>query len=242
MGKDAGIKGLKGIHILITISESIDVIDCWLKSPEDRIHLDEPTDIVHDWLPNSITPTELTEELEEVRAKHEEERVEETDEERLMRECEEGAMFDEYLREMYENNELVDTPFGKGWMGRNAEIRGVDCVSGGPKGIIIFITISESVDVIDCCIESTKDTKDEICLGLPTDVTNNWFHTSMSWEGWSEERTEERERPEEEEEIMAEMRIGEMEMLEEMRWRPKCGKLYKKIPRYNFNVRDALKF
>ena len=50
MGKDAGIKGvnydsggLKGIRILIAISESIDVIDCWLKSPEDRIHLGEPS-------------------------------------------------------------------------------------------------------------------------------------------------------------------------------------------------------
>jgi hypothetical protein len=46
MGKGAGIRGmdylyggLKGIHILITISESVDVIDCWLEGPEDRIHL-----------------------------------------------------------------------------------------------------------------------------------------------------------------------------------------------------------
>ena len=67
--------------------------------------------------------------------------------------------------------------FGKGWMGRNAKIRGVDYVSGGPKGIIIFITISESVDVIDCWLESPKD---RIHLGIPTDIVNNWFHTCMS--------------------------------------------------------------
>jgi hypothetical protein len=106
--------------------------------------------------------------------------------------------------------------FGKGWMGRNAKIKGVDYLYAGSKGIIIFITISESVDVIDCCIENLKDKKDGICLGLPTDVTNNWFYTSMSWAEWSEERAEERERREEEEEILAETRIAEMEILEEM--------------------------
>jgi hypothetical protein len=88
----------------------------------------------------------------------------------------------------------------------------MECKVHGPKGIIIFITISESVDVIDCCIENLKDKKDGIYLGLPTDVTNNWFYTSMSWAEWSEER----ERRAEEEEILAEGRIGEMEMLEEM--------------------------
>ena len=40
--------------------------------------------------------------------------------------------------------------FGKGWMGRKAEIRGVGYFYGGPKGITIFITISESSDVFDC--------------------------------------------------------------------------------------------
>jgi hypothetical protein len=117
MGKDAGIKGvnydsggLKGIRILIAISESIDVIDCWLKSPEDRIHLGEPTDIVYDWRPNSVTLTELTEGLEEMRVRHREE----TDEEKLMRELEECAMFDKPLEEMYENNEPVETPVRAG--------------------------------------------------------------------------------------------------------------------------------
>jgi hypothetical protein len=116
MGKDAGIKGVgyvsegpKGIRILITISESIDVIDCWLESLEDRIHLGEPTDIVYDWLPNSVTWTELTEELEEMRARHEEE----TDEERFMRECEECVWFGKLLKEMDEN-EWVETPVRAG--------------------------------------------------------------------------------------------------------------------------------
>ena len=104
--------------------------------------------------------------------------------------------------------------FGKGWMDRNAKIRGVDYVSGGPKGIIIFITISESVDVIDCWLESPKDS---IHLGIHTDIVNNWFHTCMSWTEWMEERAEERARHAEEEEILVEARIGEMEMLEEMR-------------------------
>jgi hypothetical protein len=41
--------------------------------------------------------------------------------------------------------------FGKGWMGRNAGIKGVNYSSGGLKGIRILITISESVDLTDCC-------------------------------------------------------------------------------------------
>ena len=120
--------------------------------------------------------------------------------------------------------------FGKGWMGRNAEIRGVDYVSGGPKGINIFITISESVDVIDCQLESPKD---GICLGLPTDVTNKWFHTSMSWAEWLEERAEERARREEEE-ILAEARIREMEMLEEMQMEAKMREALYEGPAVQF--------
>ncbi|CAB4039933.1 Hypothetical predicted protein [Paramuricea clavata] len=126
MGKDAGIKGVnydsegpKGIRI-----ESIDVTDCWFESPEDRIHLGEPTDIVYDWLPNSVTWTELMEGLEEMRAVHEVERAKETDKERWTRECEEDARFAKLLKEMDENNEWVETPvragtrnvlFGKNW-------------------------------------------------------------------------------------------------------------------------------
>ena len=72
------------------------------------------------------------------------------------------------------------------------------------------------MDVIDYCIENLKEKKDEICFWLLKDVTNNWFHTSMSWAEWSEERAEERAKREEVEEIMAEMRKGEMEMMEEM--------------------------
>jgi hypothetical protein len=98
-------------------------------------------------------------------------------------------------------------------MGRQAEIRGVDYFYGGPKGIIIFITISEYSDLFDCLLESPEG---RIYLDIPTDITNNWFHTSMSWEEWSDVWAEEREMRAEEEEIMAEERIGEMEMLEEM--------------------------
>ena len=94
--------------------------------------------------------------------------------------------------------------FGKGWIGRNAKIRGVDYVSGGPKGIIIFITISES-----------ESPKDRIHLGIPTDIVNNWFHTCMSWTEWLEKRAEERARHAEEE-ILVETRLGEVGMLEEM--------------------------
>ena len=90
------------------------MFDCWLKSPEDRIHLGEPTDIVYDWRPNSVTWTELTEELEEMRVRHEEERAEETDEERLMREYEEDVRFDKLLKEMDQNNEWVETPIRAG--------------------------------------------------------------------------------------------------------------------------------
>jgi hypothetical protein len=103
--------------------------------------------------------------------------------------------------------------FGKGWMGRNAGIRGVDYVYGGLKGIHILITISESVDVTDCWLESPED---RIRLGIPTDIINNWFHKCMSWEEWSEEREERRAIDAENGEVTEEARIGEMEMLEEM--------------------------
>ena len=101
--------------------------------------------------------------------------------------------------------------FGKGWTGRNTEIWGVDYLCGGSKGIIIFITISESVDVFDCWLESPED---RIYLGAPTDVLYNWFLNCMSWEEWSEVRDEERAVRAEADEVMAEARIGEMEMLE----------------------------
>ena len=104
--------------------------------------------------------------------------------------------------------------FGKGWMSRNAEIRGAYYLYGGLKGIHILITISKSVDVIDCWLESLED---RIHLGPPTDIINNWFRMCMSWEEWSEEREERRAIDAEVGEALAEVRIGEMEMLEEMR-------------------------
>jgi hypothetical protein len=99
--------------------------------------------------------------------------------------------------------------FGKGWMGRNAEIRGANYLYGGPKVIIIFITISESRR---CGRLPARKSKRQNPPRSTTDITNNWFHTSMSWAEWSGERA----RRAEEEEILVEMRIGEMEMLEEM--------------------------
>ncbi|CAB4023214.1 Hypothetical predicted protein [Paramuricea clavata] len=74
-------------------------------------------------------------------------------------------------------------------MGRNAEIRGMGYVYGSLKGIGILITISESVDVIGCWLESPED---RIHIGPPTDIINNWFRMCMSWEEWSEEREEEK--------------------------------------------------
>ena len=38
--------------------------------------------------------------------------------------------------------------FGKGWMGRGAEIRGVDYFYGDKKGIIVFITIFSNADMM----------------------------------------------------------------------------------------------
>ncbi|CAB4032333.1 Hypothetical predicted protein [Paramuricea clavata] len=98
-------------------------------------------------------------------------------------------------------------------MGKGAEIRGVDYLYGGLKGIHILITISESADVIDCWL---KGPKDRIHLGPPTDIINNWFSMCMSWEERSEKREEQRIMDMENEAIIEETRTGEMEMLEEM--------------------------
>ena len=103
--------------------------------------------------------------------------------------------------------------FGKGWIGKDAEIRGVSYLYGGLKGIHILITISESVDVINCWLKSPED---RIHLGPHTDIINNWLSMYMTWEEWSEEREERRIMNMENEAIIEEARIGEMEMLEEM--------------------------
>ena len=108
MGKDIAIKGVSyntGIHILITISESVDVIDCWLESPEDRIHLGEPTDILYDWFLNSVILTELEEGLEEMRVR----RREETEEEREMRQFEEIRADCKFFDELRKNGEPTET-------------------------------------------------------------------------------------------------------------------------------------
>ena len=60
--------------------------------------------------------------------------------------------------------------FGKGWMGKNAEIYKVNNLKGEPKGIMVHITISESTFPYDCCIENLKDKKDVVYLGEPSDI------------------------------------------------------------------------
>ena len=69
--------------------------------------------------------------------------------------------------------------FGKGWMGKGAEIHRVNNLKGEPKGIMVLITISESTYPYDCCIESKKNKKDGICLGIPTGITHLHTHPEV---------------------------------------------------------------
>ncbi|CAB3991626.1 multidrug resistance-associated 5 isoform X1 [Paramuricea clavata] len=108
------------------------------------------------------------------------------DAERMKKELEENSL----LRKDLKNLVSYVTPY----------IPLIGILNGG-------ITVGKHV--ISIKLESPKG---GICLGLPTGVTNDWFHTYRSWAEWSEERA----RRAEEEEILAEARIGEMEMLEEM--------------------------
>ena len=61
--------------------------------------------------------------------------------------------------------------FGKGWMEKDAEIQLVDYIYGGSKGIIIFTTVSDCVEVIDCWLECPRN---RIHLGRPTDFEIGW--------------------------------------------------------------------
>jgi hypothetical protein len=54
-------------------------------------------------------------------------------------------------------------------MGKNAGIYMVNNLKGEPKGIMVYITISESTFPYDCCIEN-KDKKDVVYLGEPSDI------------------------------------------------------------------------
>ena len=68
-GVDYFYGGKKGIIVFITISSNAYMIyKCCLKSPEDKIHLDEPAEITYDWLLSPRTHEEIDEEDEETRA------------------------------------------------------------------------------------------------------------------------------------------------------------------------------
>ena len=114
MGKGAEIcgvyylyGGLKGIRILITIPKSVDVIDCWLEGPEDRIHLGPPTDIVdiiNNWPHMCMSREEWSEEREEPR-------IMDMENEAIIEEARIGEM--EMLEEMQTEAELEEVLQGQ---------------------------------------------------------------------------------------------------------------------------------
>ena len=55
-------------------------------------------------------------------------------------------------------------------MGKNAGIYRINNLKGEPKGIMVYITISESTFPYECCIEHLKDKKDVVYLGEPSDI------------------------------------------------------------------------
>ncbi|CAB3979207.1 Hypothetical predicted protein [Paramuricea clavata] len=79
-------------------------------------------------------------------------------------------------------------------MGKVAEIQLVGYIYGGPKGIIIFTTVSDCVEVIGCWLECPTN---RIHLGRPTDFEIGW--DVRPWILMEEEREEEEERRAEEE-------------------------------------------
>ena len=56
-------------------------------------------------------------------------------------------------------------------MGKDAEIRSVNYLYGGLKGITVFLTISERTTIHKCCLKSSED---KIYLGKPTDFRYSW--------------------------------------------------------------------
>ncbi|CAB4007392.1 gag [Paramuricea clavata] len=99
--------------------------------------------------------------------------------------------------------------FGKGWMGKGAEIHRVNNLKGEPKGIMVLITISESTYPYDCCIETQKNKKDGICIGIPTEITRLYTHPDLL------HRAERQEEAEEMDEIQRE--VGEISYEKEKR-------------------------
>jgi hypothetical protein len=76
----------------------------------------------------------------------------------------------EVLRNEFDGKAKLKVKFGRGWMGKNAEVYWVNNLKGEPKGIIVSITISESTFPYDCCIENMKDKEDVVYLGEPSDI------------------------------------------------------------------------
>jgi hypothetical protein len=73
MGKDAKIQyvyyrhreGIKGIHVLVSISSRALVTNCWLECPTNRIHLGRPTDSSGWYSKSDVLEYEEEEEEEE---------------------------------------------------------------------------------------------------------------------------------------------------------------------------------
>jgi hypothetical protein len=99
--------------------------------------------------------------------------------------------------------------FGKGWMGRGAEIYVVNNLGGEPKGITVSITISESTYMYDCYIENQKDRKDRICLGIPDGINYPYIYIHPDLQ----HMVERREEAEEMDEIRREMKEISNEIL-----------------------------
>jgi hypothetical protein len=56
-------------------------------------------------------------------------------------------------------------------MGKDIEIYRANYPNGEPRCIKVIITISESTDPLNCCIENLKDKGDTVHLGRPTEIS-----------------------------------------------------------------------
>jgi hypothetical protein len=81
--------------------------------------------------------------------------------------------------------------FGRGWMGKGAEIHAVNNLKGEPKGIRVSITISESTRVYYCRIENQKDKKDKIYLDIPNGINYPFIHPDLRHMAERREESEE---------------------------------------------------
>jgi hypothetical protein len=78
--------------------------------------------------------------------------------------------------------------FGKGWMGKDVEIRLVDYVYGVSKGILVFVTVSARIVVVDCWLENPKG-RIHLAIGSPTDF-DNWYNNPIMFGEEEEDRAE----------------------------------------------------